>query len=357
MTPPKGRLHDGKRLHVLRMRLPRWIGAMSKAPSMPVFPDALIGDTTDLSMEEFGAYCMILFVTWRNNGQALADDPVRMARVCRVSERRWTNELRPVLARFFDLTGGTWRQLRLEKEWDFVAKKTACQSDKGKKSAEAKAMKNNKTSSTAVDARLQPEFNPHTHTQLFTSKADALEATIKPGCVVDVKEIAAKKQIDAKAEKQPVQCDEPAPARVGAGMGEEAAHGSSGGECGGIGEPGTTSHAAKPPPRVSDADFDEWWRHAPRKVGRGNAERAYRAALKHATPADLLAGIQRFAGQVRGTDPQYIAHPATWLNGKRWLDEPETQNGGLFERYDTQCNRRPPGGWAAAALGIIEDRD
>jgi uncharacterized protein YdaU (DUF1376 family) len=28
---------------------------MSKAPSMPVFVDALVGDTTDLSPEEFGA--------------------------------------------------------------------------------------------------------------------------------------------------------------------------------------------------------------------------------------------------------------------------------------------------------------
>lgn len=331
---------------------------MSKAPSMPVFPDALIGDTTDLSMEEFGAYCMILFVTWRNNGRALPDDPVRMARVCRVSERRWTNQLRPVLTRFFDLTGGTWRQLRLEKEWDFVAKKTACQSDKGKKSAEAKALKNNKTSSTAVDARLQPEFNPHTHTQLFTSKADALEATIKPGRVADVDENAAKKRADAKAVNPPVQRDEPVSARVVAGVTPEASLWSNGEECGAVGKPDAPCFADKPESRAFDAEFAEWWRHVPRKVGRGNAERAYRAAQKHATPGDLLAGIQRFAEQVRGTDPQYIAHPATWLNGKRWLDEPEPQNGGKNDRHNhATSGGKPIGGWAAAALGIVEGRD
>jgi uncharacterized protein YdaU (DUF1376 family) len=39
---------------------------MSQAPSMPVFTDALLGDTMRLSTEEFGAYCLLLFVTWRN---------------------------------------------------------------------------------------------------------------------------------------------------------------------------------------------------------------------------------------------------------------------------------------------------
>lgn len=135
---------------------------MSKAPSMPVFTDALIGDTTDLSIEEFGAYTMLLFVTWRNNGAPLPDDPVRMARICRMSEKRWSEKIRPVLVRFFDLSEGTWRQARLEKEWNFVAKQRANQSDKGKKSAEAKSLKNNDTHSTAVDVRLQPEANPHT---------------------------------------------------------------------------------------------------------------------------------------------------------------------------------------------------
>lgn len=138
---------------------------MSKAPSMPVFTDALIGDTTHLSIEEFGAYCMILFVTWRNNGQALPDDSVRMARICRVTEKRWTERLRPVLAPFFDLSAGTWRQLRLEKEWLYVEKQRALQSEKGKKSAEAKALKNKDNDSTAVDARLQPDANPQPQPQ------------------------------------------------------------------------------------------------------------------------------------------------------------------------------------------------
>ena len=70
-------------------------------------------------------------------------------------------------------------------------------------------------------------------------------------------------------------------------------------------------------------DFDVWWEQAPRKVGRGQAMKAYSAARKRADAETLLAGIQRYAASCRakGTEPQFIAHPATWLNGDRWLDE------------------------------------
>lgn len=165
---------------------------MSKAPSMPVFPDALIADTTDLNMEEFGAYCMILMVTWRNNGQPLLDDATRMSRVCRMSERRWADRIRPVLARYFDLSEGVWRQGRLEKEWNYVAKLRGIQSAKGKLSAEAKALKNKETTPTAVDERLQPDSNPHTHTH--TQEELTLEAD-------------ASRDVAAKPDDEPIKVD------------------------------------------------------------------------------------------------------------------------------------------------------
>ncbi len=105
-----------------RRQRPPVDGNMSQAPSMPVFPDALIADTTHLSAEEFGAYCLILFATWRNNGRPFPDNAKRLAHVCRVTERRWLTKLRPVIVGFFDLSDGLWRQKRLEKEWEYVVK-------------------------------------------------------------------------------------------------------------------------------------------------------------------------------------------------------------------------------------------
>lgn len=94
---------------------------MAKAPIMPLFTDALIGDTTHLSAEQFGCYLLILIATWRNNGQALPDDDARMAHICRVGVQHWRRKLRPILAEFFTLADAHWHQQRLETEWERVS--------------------------------------------------------------------------------------------------------------------------------------------------------------------------------------------------------------------------------------------
>ncbi len=74
---------------------------------------------------------------------------------------------------------------------------------------------------------------------------------------------------------------------------------------------------------IGEADFEAWWEHVPRKVAKGQARKAYRAALRKTDADTLLAGIKRYAEAVKGKDAQYIRHPATWLSGEGWLDEPE----------------------------------
>jgi hypothetical protein len=74
-------------------------------------------------------------------------------------------------------------------------------------------------------------------------------------------------------------------------------------------------------------DFEEWWRVYPRREARGHAEKAYVAARKLASQEILLAGARRYA--LSQPDPKYQKHPATWLNGRCWLDEPpDKPNGG-----------------------------
>ena len=128
---------------------------MSQAPVMPVWTDALIGDTTHLSAEEFGAYFLILMATWRNNGVPFTDNDVRLARIARVPERRWRDKVRPVLAQFFDLSTSTWRQKRLENEWQNVAIKREKSSRAGEESARVRALKKLNTDSTGVVPTLE----------------------------------------------------------------------------------------------------------------------------------------------------------------------------------------------------------
>ena len=147
---------------------------MSQAPSMPVFTDALIGDTTHLSAEEFGCYCLLLFATWRNNGQPFEDGDRRLCRICRVSERRWRAVIRPVLVEFFDLSDGRWRQKRLEKEWKFVSKSVEIRRANGRLGGRPKSLNNREIGNLLGSAQANLEqtgrLSTHTHTQSHNKK-------------------------------------------------------------------------------------------------------------------------------------------------------------------------------------------
>jgi len=66
--------------------------------------------------------------------------------------------------------------------------------------------------------------------------------------------------------------------------------------------------------------FDDFWKHYPRKVSKPNALKAW---LK-VKPDDELTKtiISAISKQnLSGKEEQFIPHPASWLNGKRWEDE------------------------------------
>ena len=74
--------------------------------------------------------------------------------------------------------------------------------------------------------------------------------------------------------------------------------------------------------------FEEFWDGYPKKVGKGAAERAW-AKIK---PSEELLQkmlkaieIQKQSFDWTKEGGQFIPYPATWLNGKRWEDEYETQ--------------------------------
>lgn len=92
--------------------------------------------------------------------------------------------------------------------------------------------------------------------------------------------------------------------------------------------PATPTPEAPVKPTEKPADgFTEWWPHYPKKVKKLDAEKAYKAALKRGvTPKELLDGLQRqkAAWKAKGTEPQYIPYPATWLRAGSWEDELDT---------------------------------
>lgn len=66
--------------------------------------------------------------------------------------------------------------------------------------------------------------------------------------------------------------------------------------------------------------FDEFWKIYPLKVAKQAAMKAYEKALAHASPEVIIRGAQAYATDTNRV-PAYTAHPATWLNAHRWLDD------------------------------------
>jgi hypothetical protein len=91
-----------------------------------------------------------------------------------------------------------------------------------------------------------------------------------------------------------------------------------------------------------DPDFDRFWATYPKRVGKGQAVKAWRSALKKQTPDDLIGAAKRYADSVRGTEARYIANPSTWLNGERWADEPVTRKRSTAYDDPSLAWMRPP---------------
>jgi uncharacterized protein YdaU (DUF1376 family) len=69
------------------------------------------------------------------------------------------------------------------------------------------------------------------------------------------------------------------------------------------------------------SQFESFWSICPRKTAKGSARKAWVKAIKTATPDQIIAAMKVYATATVGTETQYIAHPATWLNAERWLDD------------------------------------
>ena len=70
-----------------------------------------------------------------------------------------------------------------------------------------------------------------------------------------------------------------------------------------------------------DYYFGQLWSLYPRKVGKGQAKKAFKTASKKKDFYDLLPKLMEYVQTLEGKDKQYIPHLATWLNGERWEDE------------------------------------
>jgi hypothetical protein len=72
------------------------------------------------------------------------------------------------------------------------------------------------------------------------------------------------------------------------------------------------------------AEFEEWWKHYPRKKAKGAARDAFAKARKKVSLETLIAGADAYANDP-AREPDYTKHPATWLNSECWEDQADQE--------------------------------
>lgn len=75
-----------------------------------------------------------------------------------------------------------------------------------------------------------------------------------------------------------------------------------------------------------EREFEDWYSRYPRKRGKGQALKAYKAARKKVEAADLIKALQEQSSALTAKGPEYTPYPATWLNGERWEDDVESSS-------------------------------
>lgn len=111
---------------------------------MPFIVDDYARDTAHLTLEEHGAYLLLLMSMWRHKG-SIPDDDLSNSRMLGLSPRMWLR-MKPRLMPFFEAYGPLdariITQKKLQKMWNYAVENSRKQSTKGKLGAKARYEKN-----------------------------------------------------------------------------------------------------------------------------------------------------------------------------------------------------------------------
>lgn len=109
-------------------------------------------------------------------------------------------------------------------------------------------------------------------------------------------------------------------------------------------EPATATRDGDTP---SGSEFEQWWSHWRKKKAVGDARKAFPAARRLATLAELTAGADAYFAWVErnGIADQYVVAGGPWLRQERWEDE-------LTDRVPDQQHR--PNRDAASAEALVQ---
>ncbi|WP_246707452.1 DUF1376 domain-containing protein [Mesorhizobium sp. NZP2077] len=134
---------------------------------MQLYVSDFVGDTLQLSTEQIGAYMLMLMAMW-NAGGRLPDDDAKLARVARLSLKKW-RAISVDLLIFFEREGGEIGHKRLTKELHKAQVKSEARAAAGARGGVATALKTK--AHAGANAGTLPRHSPDSRNQ--SEKASA----------------------------------------------------------------------------------------------------------------------------------------------------------------------------------------
>ena len=139
---------------------------MSERPFMQLYVSDFVGDTLQLSTEQIGAYMLLLMAMWNAGGRLPADDQ-KLARVVRMSVKKWRSISADLMAFFDGDNAHIWHN-RLTKELQKSEGKSQSRAAAGAKGGTAKALKDK--AHTVAKATEMPQHLPEAINQIAASQ-------------------------------------------------------------------------------------------------------------------------------------------------------------------------------------------
>lgn len=256
-------------------------------PAFMFWPERYWLDAYDLSDAEHGVYLRLLLLQWNAPNCKLPNDDAWLAAKMQRPLTAVGLQVRPIITRFFTTDGNWIWQRKLRDEFDRL-----CRLSQRGTAANKARWNNNK-----IPSQSHPTLRPVGYPKKAAVGGSPPSVSANHLEIIDPDSVGP----TPTPTKERVSC-------------ANGAHGLNG-------------HLA---------DFERFYQPYPLHKGRGQAERAFVAAIKVAPIEDIVAGAERYSAECVGREPRYIKHPATWLNGKCWLDEasapeaPKNPHGGAL---------------------------
>jgi hypothetical protein len=120
-----------------------------------------------------------------------------------------------------------------------------------------------------------------------------------------------------------------------------------------------------PDRKITSTMFDKFWQIYPKKIDKGKTQSKWLIVCKRPdspTWRQVKVAILQQKTSERWQESKFIPHPATWLNQRRWLDDPkemkkicfdQTHSGPDYKMYDGRKYSRCPDGEYRNAAGEI----